>query len=248
MSSREIEKRFDRTDSPPTAAPYSPDRIRKLKKKVVTRFLAVPFVLGTMFFLPAGTLRYWQAWVYIAILCVPMLVAVVLLLKRDPGLLERRLQMKEKEREQKRIIKISYLIFLAIYFLPGFDRRYGWSSVPDGWVIAADVLVLAGYALCLRVFQENSYASRIVEVEQDQRVITTGPYAVVRHPMYSAVLIMYTISPLALGSIWALISVPFLAALLVARIREEEKLLATKLEGYLDYMRRVRYRIIPGVW
>lgn len=228
--------------------PYSPDRIRKLKTKVLTRFLAVPFILGLMFFLPAGTLRYWQAWVYLTILCVPMLFAVVLLFKRDPGLLERRLQMKEKEREQKRIIKISYLIFAAIYLLPGFDRRYGWSSVPAGWVIAADILVLAGYALCLRVLWENSYASRIIEVEREQRVITTGPYAVVRHPMYSAVLIMYSISPLALGSIWALISVPFLAALLVARIWDEEKLLADKLEGYRDYMQRVRYRIIPGVW
>ena len=248
MSSRELDKRFGRTDSPPPPAPYSPDRIRKLKKKVLIRFLAVPFVLGLMFFLPAGTLRYWQAWVYLTILCVPMTFAVVLLLKRDPGLLERRLQMKEKEREQKRIIRISYLIFLAIYLLPGFDRRYGWSSVPAGWVIVADILVLAGYALCLRVFWENSYASRTIEVEREQRVITTGPYAVVRHPMYSAVLIMYAISPLALGSMWALISVPFLAALLVARIREEEKLLAEKLEGYRDYMQRVRYRIIPRVW
>jgi len=221
---------------------------RKLRKKVWTRFLAVPFILGAMFFLPAGTFRYWQAWVYIAILCVPMLVAVVLLLKRDPGLLERRLQIREKEKEQKTIIKISYLIFLVIYLLPGFDRRYGWSSAPAHWVIAADIFVLVGYALCLRVFRENSYASRIVEVKQDQVVITTGPYALVRHPMYLAVLIMYSMSPLALGSVWALISVPFLVALLVARIRDEEKLLAAKLEGYRDYMGRVRYRIIPGLW
>ena len=201
-----------------------------------------------MFFLPAGTLRYWQAWAYLTILCVLMLVATVLLLKKDPGLLERRLQMKEKEKEQKRIIKISYLIFPAIYLFSGFDRRYGWSSVPAGSVIAADILILAGYSLFLRVLRENSYASRIIEVEQKQKVVTTGPYAVVRHPLYSAVLIMYAICPLALGSLWAMISVPFLAALLVARIRNEEKVLATKLQGYPDYMRRVRYRIIPGVW
>ena len=120
--------------------------------------------------------------------------------------------------------------------------------MPAGWVIAADILILAGYSLFLRVLRENSYASRIIEVEQKQKVVTTGPYAVVRHPLYSAVLIMYAICPLALGSLWAMISVPFLAALLVARIRNEEKVLATKLQGYPDYMRRVRYRIIPGVW
>jgi protein-S-isoprenylcysteine O-methyltransferase Ste14 len=227
---------------------FSPDRLRKLKIRVWTRALAAPFFFGALFFLPAGTLRYWQAWVYMAALLVPMAFAMTSLLKRDPGLLERRLRMKEKVTAQKKIIAFSNIFFLVAFLLPGFDRRFGWSTVPAGWVIAADIFMLAGYGLFLRVLRENSHLSRIIEVEKNQKVISTGPYAVVRHPMYAAVLIIYGCSPLALGSWWGLLLVLPIVGVLAARILNEEKVLAENLEGYRDYLARVRYRIIPGLW
>ncbi len=221
---------------------------KKLMKKVVLRFgLAVP-VLAAMFFLPAGTMDYWQAWVYMAVLLIPMMFVVVYFLKKSPEVLERRTHMREKEVAQKKIIAWSYPFFLAAFLLPGFDRRFGWSAVPPGLVIAADIVVLACYLAIARVMRENRFLSRIVEVDQKQEVIRTGPYAVVRHPMYAAVLPMYIISPLALGSFWALIPASPLIGIIVARILNEEKALARDLNGYSEYMLEVKYRLIPGIW
>ena len=158
------------------------------------------------------------------------------------------MRMREKEAEQKLIIKLSYLYFLAAFLLPGFDQRYGWSAVPAPVVVMADLIVLLGYALFFLVLKENRYASRIIEVEQQQQVITTGPYALVRHPMYLAVLLMYIFSPLALGSYWAMIPTILLPVLLVARIRNEEKVLTRELAGYQAYRQKIKYRLIPGAW
>jgi protein-S-isoprenylcysteine O-methyltransferase Ste14 len=219
-----------------------------LKRTIALRLVFALLILGLMFFWPAGTLRYWQAWTYLAILFIPMLGVLVYFSKRDPELLERRMRAKEKERRQIIITSLGTPVFLGIYLLPGFDRRYGWSSVPLIVVIAADILVLAGYALFVRVLKENSYASRIVEVEEKQKVITTGPYALVRHPMYLAIMIMYVLTPLALGSYWAVLPALSLILVLVARIRNEEKVLVEKLVGYGEYVQRVRFRLIPGIW
>jgi len=220
----------------------------RLKKTVVVRFVLFLIVLGLIFFLPAGTFRFWQAWVYIAIVFFLMLGAFAYLIRRDPELLERRMRAREKERRQKTITGFAALSFLGVYLLPGFDRRFGWSSVPVIIVIAADVLVLVGYGLFVRVLKENRYASRIVEVEEKQTVITTGPYALVRHPMYTAIMVMYVFTPLALGSYWAVLPALFLILVLVARIRNEEKVLLAELPGYPEYVERVRYRLIPGIW
>jgi len=176
---------------------------RELLRKASGRFLAAILILGAMFFLPAGTIFYWEAWAYLAILFIPVLFVLLYLIKNEPDLLERRMRMREKEAEQKLIIKLSFLYFLAAFLLPGFDQRYGWSSVPAPVVLMADLIVLLGYALFFLALKENRYASRIIEVEPQQQVITTGPYALVRHPMYLAVLLMYIFSPLALGSYWA---------------------------------------------
>jgi protein-S-isoprenylcysteine O-methyltransferase Ste14 len=222
--------------------------IGRLKKTVAVRFVFALLVLGLMFFWPAGTFRYWQAWTYIALLSILMLGAFAYLIKKDPELLERRMRSREKEPRQMAITSLSTPVFLAIFLLPGFDRRYGWSSVPVLVVIAADILALTGYGLFVRVLRENSYASRIVEVEKDQKVITTGPYALVRHPMYVGVLIMFVFTPLALGSYWAVLPALMVALVLVARIVNEEKVLLARLPGYREYMERVRYRLIPGVW
>jgi protein-S-isoprenylcysteine O-methyltransferase Ste14 len=220
----------------------------KLSHMVYVRLLVSILVLIALFFLPAGTFAYWEAWVYLAILFIPMVFVFVYLLKTDPELLERRLRTREKEGAQKRIIKLSYFYFLLAFLLPGFDRRWGWSTVPLDIVIVADLLVVLGYGIFALVLRENRYASRIIEVEQEQKVISSGPYRIVRHPMYLGMLLMYLFSPLALGSYWAVIPSALIIPLLVARIRNEERVLMRDLKGYPDYIQKTKYRLVPGIW
>ena len=220
----------------------------RLTKMVSVRLLVFVPLLLAMFFLPAGTFAYWEAWVYLTVLLIPMVLVLIYLLRNDPELLERRMRMREKESEQKLIIKISYLYFLPVFLLPGFDKRFGWSNVPVVVVIVADVLVLLGYRMFFLTLRENRYASRIIEVEQEQKVISSGPYAIVRHPMYVGVSLMYIFTPLALGSYWAAIPSLLIIPLLVARIRNEESVLGRELKGYKEYMQKTKYRLIPGIW
>ena len=220
----------------------------ELVRTVVGRFLGAILALSALFFLPAGTLAYWEAWVYLAILFIPMLFVLIYLLKNDPGLLARRMKMREREAEQELIIKLAYIPFLLTFVLPGFDKRFGWSNAPVGVVILADILVLLGYGIVFLVFRENRYASRIIEVEPGQTVISSGPYALVRHPMYLGSLLLYILSPLALGSYWAMLPAILIVPIIVARIRNEERVLVRNLTGYQAYMQKTRYRLIPGVW
>jgi protein-S-isoprenylcysteine O-methyltransferase Ste14 len=220
----------------------------QLARKALVRLVAGLLILPALLFLPAGTVAYWEAWAYLAVLFLPITVVFVYLLVNDPELLDRRLRGKEKDARQSLLIKLGSVCCAISFLLPGLDRRFGWSHVPVAAVVAADVLVLLGYGLFALVLRENSYASRVVEVEQGQRVVTTGPYAIVRHPMYLAALVMFLFTPLALGSWWAVIPALPLVAVLVARIRNEEQLLAKELEGYQEYVRNTRYRLIPGVW
>jgi protein-S-isoprenylcysteine O-methyltransferase Ste14 len=212
------------------------------------RFLVVLLALSVMLFLPAGTWAYWEAWLYLGILLIPLFFVLIYLLKHEPELLVRRMRLREKEAQQKLIIKLSYIPFLLAYLLPGFDKRFGWSNVPIWVVVAADILVLLGYGLIVLVFRENRYASRIVEVEQGQNVISSGPYAVIRHPMYLGAILLYVLSPLALGSYWAMIPSILIIPVIVARIWNEESLLVRDLKGYPEYMQKTRYRLIPGLW
>jgi len=205
-------------------------------------------VFGAIFFLPAGTLDYWQAWAYMGVVLIPMLFVLVYLLRRDPELLARRLQMRERERTQKGIIGLSMIFLLAAFVLPGLDRRWGWSVMPWWVAVAADLLVLLGYAMIFRVFRENAYTSRTVQVEQGQQVISTGPYAIVRHPMYVGVVVFYLASPIALGSWWAFIPAAVILPILVVRILNEEQILERDLPGYKEYKLKTRYRLLPGIW
>ncbi len=216
--------------------------------RVLGLLLLVFPLFGAMFFLPAGTLSYWEAWVYLAVLFVPMVLALVYFLIFSPALLERRMRMREKEAEQQLIVKLASIVILLVYLLPGFDHRFHWSSVPIWLVAIADILVLSGYALMVLVMRENPYAGRTIEVEPDQTVVTTGPYAFVRHPMYLGVLLLYVFSPLALGSYWSMIPALFLMGLLIARITNEERVLLKELNGYREYTEKVRWYLIPGIW
>lgn len=227
-----------------TAARTSP----KLVAGVALRIgLGIPFI-ALIIILPAGTWNYWQGWMYLATLLLPMLGSTVYLFKNDPGLLERRMRMREKEGAQQKIIGVLAIYFLLAFTLPGLDVRFGWSNVPPLVSILADGLVFSGYMITFWVLTVNSFLSRVVEVDIQQTVVTTGPYAIVRHPMYFGVAILYIASPLALGSYWAVLPALMIIPLLAARIRNEEEVLLRELAGYAEYHQKVKYRLLPGVW
>lgn len=219
-----------------------------LLRRVLVRFLGGGLVLAAVLFGTAGTLAYWQAWLYLVPLFSAVTLAAVYLLRTDPGLMERRIRSREARVKQRAIISGATLVLLLAFILPGLDFRFGWSNVPLAVVVVADVIVLLGYGLFLLVMRENRYASRIVEVETGQEVIASGPYRWVRHPMYLAAIVMYLASPLALGSYWAVLPALLLPVVLAARVRDEEQMLAAELPGYPAYMERTRFRLVPGVW
>ena len=221
---------------------------RKLKRKMLWIFPLAVVVTGLMLFLPAGSLRYWQAWMVLATLYLPVGFVVSYFLTRDPGLLVRRMQFKEKERDQRIIVKLANLAFFLGFLFPGLDHRYGWSGVPAWASVLADLLVFLGYVIVFFVFRENSYTSRIVEVVEEQKVVTTGPYSLVRHPMYAGLVLMYLSTPIALGSFWALGFFVPVIVLIVVRALDEERVLMRDLEGYTEYAQKVRYRLVPRVW
>lgn len=211
------------------------------------------FILGigsiiALLFIPAGTFAYWQAWVLLAILVFMMLPLAFYLFTKDPEMLARRLKMSEQNKSQRRIIALFATLFFIEFLLPGFDQRWHWSNVPTALVVAAEVLVIAAYLLYFLVIRENSFASRVIEVERGQKVISSGPYAVIRHPMYASMVLMFLMIPLALGSYWALIPAGLSIPLFAARILNEEQLLVRELPGYAEYKHKVKYRLIPGIW
>lgn len=220
----------------------------ELIKMVAIRLAVAIPLLFAIIFVPAGTLAYWEGWLYLAVLLIPMCFVVVYMLKNAPELLARRMKMRERETKQKGIVLLSTALFLIAFMVPGLDFRFGWSNVPVPVVLLADLIVLLAYGFVMLVFRENQYAARVVEVEQGQKVIDTGPYAIVRHPMYLGVLFLYIFSPLALGSYWAMLPMLLMIPILVARLRNEEVVLVRDLPGYASYMQRTKYRLVPGIW
>lgn len=221
---------------------------KKLLQEAVFKFLAGLLAVATLLFIPAGTLAFGNAWLFIGLLFGPMLLLGVFLLLKAPELLEKRLKSKEKEDEQKTVIALSLIIFVAGFVLAGLDHRWGWSHLPQWLVMLAAILLLISYALYAEVMRENAYLSRTVEVQQGQKVVDTGLYGLVRHPMYSATILLYLAIPLVLGSLPSFIVFLAYPPLIVKRIRNEEAVLAKGLEGYTDYQQRVKYRLIPFIW
>jgi protein-S-isoprenylcysteine O-methyltransferase Ste14 len=212
--------------------------------------LFVP-VAGLLLFLPAGTLRYWEAWVFVAVFFICNVVLTAYLVVKDPALLERRMKVgpaAEQSTTQKIIVAFVFILFAGAAVLPALDHRFGWSRVPAEIAILGDILIAISYYGFFRVFRENTYGAATIQVEKGQTVISTGPYAVVRHPMYSVAMILFFSMPLALGSWWGVLVLAPSVLVLVWRILDEEKFLHKNLSGYTQYTEKVRYRLVPHVW
>jgi protein-S-isoprenylcysteine O-methyltransferase Ste14 len=222
----------------------SPD----LKTRLASRSAITFFVTAAMLFVPAWSFRYWQAWVFLALIFVPMVVSAFYFYKKDPQLVERRMQTAESVGEQQRIMKVAKLVFLAVFLIPGLDHHFGWSRVPLWLTIVAQVIVLVGYLITFWVFETNSFAARTVRVEAEQKVISNGPYRFVRHPMYFGVVLLLPFTPMALGSYWAVPGFVLLIPLIILRLLNEEKILREQLPGYAEYCLHTRQRLIPYVW
>ncbi|MBR2327846.1 MAG: isoprenylcysteine carboxylmethyltransferase family protein [Clostridia bacterium] len=220
----------------------------KLFIQAILKFLLGVVLVGVLVFLPAGSLAFFNGWLFMAILFVPMFFAGIVMMIKSPSLLASRLNAKEKQREQSVVVKLSGLMFISGFVLAGLDFRFGWFPLPRGVIYGAAAVFLAAYLLYAEVLRENVYLSRTIEVKEGQRVIDTGLYGIVRHPMYSATLLLFLSMPLVLGSLFAFIiflAYPFIIA---ARIKHEEAFLERELSGYIEYKERVKYRLIPFIW
>lgn len=222
--------------------------MKSLIKKIIIRFSLLPLLIGLLILIPAGTYNYWQVYLYLAVIIIPMMLVLLFFIKNDPRFLERRTRTKEKEKQQKIIQFVFSFFFFSGYIISGLDKRFGWSDIPTNIVVLADIFVLLGYILVFFVFKQNSYASRIVEVEKNQQVISTGLYAYVRHPMYIGIIIMFIPTTIALGSYWGVIPMLTIPLAMVLRILNEEKVLRNELTGYKEYCQKTRYRLIPFIW
>jgi protein-S-isoprenylcysteine O-methyltransferase Ste14 len=205
-------------------------------------------LVGALVFLPAGTFAYFHGWLFMGLLFIPMVIAGFVMLFKSPELLARRLDAREKQGDQKAVVAVSGLMFIAGFVIAGLDFRFGWSIMPMAVTAAASVLFLVAYGLYAEVLRENAYLSRTVKVEQGQTVVSTGLYGIVRHPMYAATILLFLMMPLVLGSWYAAIVFLIYPALIIVRLKGEEKLLCKELSGYSEYCEKVKYRIIPFVW
>ena len=220
----------------------------RLAFRALIKFVFGLILVGALLFLPAGSIEYLNGWLFIGHLFVPMLILGVILLIKAPELLEKRISVKEKQNTQRGVVAVSGLLFVAGFIVAGLDFRYGWSEVPIWVVIVSSAVLLISYALYAEVMRENAYLSRTVEVQENQKVIDTGLYGIVRHPMYAVTIWLFLAIPLVLGSWWALICFAPYVVVIVVRILNEEKVLEAGLEGYVEYKSRVKYRLVPFIW
>lgn len=220
----------------------------KLLMNGLVKFTCGLLMVGLLIFLPAGTLDFFCGWLLMGLLFVPMLVAGFVMFFKAPELLEKRLDVKEKQGAQKGVVAVAGLMFIAGFVVAGLDHRFGWSVMPVPVTVVASVLFLASYALYAEVLRENAYLSRTVKVVEGQKVVDTGLYGIVRHPMYMATILLFTMMPLILGSWYALIPFAVYPVAIVVRLKNEEELLKRELPGYEAYQKKVKYRLLPFVW
>ena len=221
---------------------------KKLFVQSLTKYLLGVVLVGALLFVSAGSLHYWQGWLLMGILFVPMFCAGLVMMARNPDLLRKRLNAKEEEKEQKAVVKLSGLLFITAFVLAGLNWRFGWYVLPDWAVWVAAALFLACYALYAEVLRENMYLSRTIEVQENQKVIDTGLYDIVRHPMYLATTALFLMMPLVLASPLSLLVMLLYLPLIARRIRNEEEVLEAGLDGYKEYKQRVKYKVIPFIW
>ncbi len=220
----------------------------RLFVKALTRFLAGLVLFGLLLFLPAGTFRYPQGWLLVGVLFVPIFIMGIVLMVKNPELLAKRLNAREKESEQRAVVLFSGIMFLAAFIMAGLSFRFGWLMLPFPVSIVAAVVFVSSYVLYAEVLRENTYLSRTIEVQENQKVIDTGLYGIVRHPMYMATVILFLAMPLVLGSVISFVIMLCYIPIIVKRIRNEEQVLAKDLPGYEDYMKKVKHRLIPFIW
>lgn len=220
----------------------------KLFIQAVVKFFLGVVLVGLLVFLPSGTLSYYNGWLFMGILFIPMFIAGIVMMVKNPLLLKNRLNAKEEQAEQSIVVKLSGLMFLAGFIVAGLDFRFGWSNMPITVTVVSAVVFFASYGLYAEVLRENTYLSRTIEVQEGQKVIDTGLYALVRHPMYSATLLLFLSMPLVLGSFYSFIIFLLYPFIIAKRIIHEEEFLERDLEGYSEYKKKVKYRLVPFVW
>ena len=220
----------------------------KLFFQALTKFVIGLLLIGLLLFLPTGTFDFWQAWLFIGVLFVPMFIAGIVLMIRQPELLRKRLDAKEQQQEQKWVVALSGLMFIAVFVVAGLNRRFGWYMLPDWAVYIATAIFLVAYAMYAEVMRENVWLSRTVEVQENQQVVSTGLYGIVRHPMYAATLLLFLSMPLVLASPWSFVIMLIYIPIIALRIRNKEQVLERELKGYTEYKHRVRYKVIPFIW
>lgn len=221
---------------------------KKLFIQALVKFFAGLILVGLLVFLPAGTLAFVNGWIFMGILFIPMFIAGIVMMIKNPKLLESRLDAKENQKEQSIVVKLSGLMFLAGFIVAGLDYRFGWCPLPNSVVITASIVFLLAYAIYAEVLRENAYLSRTIEVQEEQKVIDTGLYGIVRHPMYSATIPLFLAMPLVLGSVYSFTIFLAYPLIIVKRLKAEEEFLEKELKGYKEYKQKVKYRLIPCIW
>ena len=220
----------------------------KLFFQAITKFILGVLVIGLLLFIPANTIYYWNGWLFMGLLFVPMFIAGIILMIKNPELLRKRLNAKEKENEQKQVIILSGLMFLLGFIIAGLNYKYNWIIIPNIVVIISSILFILAYILYAEVLRENTYLSRTIEVQENQKVIDTGLYGIVRHPMYAVTILLFLTIPLILGSIVSFVIFLVYPIIINKRIKNEEKVLEKELLGYAEYKKKVKYKVVPFIW
>ena len=220
----------------------------KLFFEAIFKFIFGVLIIGALIFWPANTLNYWNGWLFMGLLFIPMFIAGIVMMIKSPELLRKRLNAKEKENEQKEVLLLSGLMFIAGFIFAGFNFRFGWIILPNSVVIVSSIVFLIAYILYAEVLRENVYLSRTIEVQENQKVIDTGLYGIVRHPMYAVTILLFLAMPLVLGSIFSFVIFLVYPFIIAKRIKNEEEVLEKDLEGYSDYKDKVKYKMIPFIW